>query len=310
MKATYALLAVFLLSINTLIGQTEKKVNNSFNVGEAGSLTIKNSFGDIDIESFDGDKIEVEVTITVETRNQNDVQKYLDKIRIEVNESGNDVSLRTINDMNGGNRVKEFSIDYDVKVPRKTSLEIRNSFGNLTIESSEGNLNVDVQHGDASIGKVSSAGDKFHELRVQFGDLKVEGIGNVEIRVQHGDFMIENLNGGDIDLSFGEGNIERLSGRVNMDIQHSEIMIEEVHSDLQNMDVELQFSDFKASGFENSDYEFDMEGSFTDFDFRGNFTLKQREKGMNSESYLMYSGSEPGAKKVRIRGSHSDVNIE
>ena len=310
MKTVYTLLALVLLSVGSLFGQTEKKVNNSFNVGNNGSLTIKNSFGDIDIESFNGDKIEVEVTITVETRNEKDIQKYLDKISIDVSESGNSVTLKTINDMNGGNKVKEFSIDYEVRVPSKTSLEIRNTFGDLTIESSDGLLDINVQHGDASIGRVSSGGDKFHELRVQFGDLKVEEIGNAEIRVQHGDFMIENLNGADIDLSFGEGNIERLTGRVNMDIQHSEIEIEEILSDLQNMDVELQFSEFRASGFGESKFEIDMEGSFTDFDFGGNFTVKGREKGMNSESYLIFTGDESNSTKVRIRGSHSDVNIK
>jgi len=310
MKAAYTLFAVFLLSINTLIGQTEKKVNNSFNVGEAGSLTIKNSFGDIDIEPFSGDRIEVEVTISVETRNQNDVQKYLDKIRIDVSESGNNVTLRTINDMNGGNRVKEFSIDYEVKVPRKTALEIRNTFGDLTIESSEGYINIDVQHGDAFVGRINSKSTRPHELRVQFGDLKVEEIKNAEIRVQHGDFMIENLNGGDIDLSFGEGNIERLRGRVRMDIQHSELDVDEILSDLEDLDVELQFAEFRASGFTNSNYEFDLEGSFTDFDFKGDFRVAQREKGMNSESYILYSGGNGSSKRVKIRGSHSDVNIE
>jgi len=310
MKTIYTLLAVALLSIGTLLGQTEKKVNNSFNTGETGSLSIKNSFGDIDIESFDGDRIEVEVTITVETRNQKDVQKYLDRIRIDVSESGNDVSLRTINEMNGGNRVKEFSIDYDVKVPRKTSLEIRNTFGDLTIESSEGLINIDVQHGDASIGRVQEVENKQHELRVQFGDLKVDEISGADVRVQHGDFIIDKLYNGEIRLSFGEGNIEELAGRISLDIQHSEIEVDEILKELEDLDVQLQFSEFKASGFENSDYEFDMEGSFTDFDFRGDFSVKQRDKGMNSESYLMYSGSESGAKKVRIRGSHSDVNIE
>ena len=310
MKTIYTLLAVVLLSIGTLLGQTEKKVNNSFNTGETGSLSIKNSFGDIDIESFDGDRIEVEVTITVETRNQKDVQKYLDRIRIDVSESGNDVSLRTINEMNGGNRVKEFSIDYDVKVPRKTSLEIRNTFGDLTIESSEGLINIDVQHGDASIGRVQEVENKQHELRVQFGDLKVDEISGADVRVQHGDFIIDKLYNGEIRLSFGEGNIEELAGRISLDIQHSEIEVDEILKELEDLDVQLQFSEFKASGFENSDYEFDMEGSFTDFDFRGDFSVKQRDKGMNSESYLMYSGSESGAKKVRIRGSHSDVNIE
>jgi len=310
MKKVHILLAIALLSVGALLGQTEKKVNNSFSVGEAGSLTIKNSFGDINIEPFDGDRIEVEVTITIETRNEKDVQKYLDRIRIDASETGNDVTLRTINNMNGGNRVKEFSIDYDVRVPRKTSLEIRNTFGDLMIESSEGILDIDVQHGDAFIGGASARQERMHDLRLQFGDLNIEEISGADIKVQHGDFIIERMGSGDIDLSFGEGRIERLSGRINLDIKHSELKVEEVLSDLDDLNVELQFSEFRATGFQNSDYEIDMEGSFTDFDFRGNFTIKGREKGMNSESYLVFTGQELNAKKVRIRGSHSDVNIE
>lgn len=309
MKKVYILLVFALLCIGTVFGQTEKKVNNSFNVGNSGSLTIKNSFGDIHIEPFNGDKIEVEVTITVETRNEKDVQKYLDKIMIDVSESGNNVTLRTINEMNGGNKVKEFSIDYDVKVPRKTALNIRNTFGDLTILSSEGQLDINVQHGDAFVGPVNTDKSKRHELRMQFGDLRVESISNTDIRMQHGDFTIEKFNGGDIELSFGDGNIETLSGDIILDFQHSELKVDKVEN-LDGLDANFQFSDFRASGFTESDYELDMEGSFTDFNIRGNFDVERRDEGMNSNSLLLYSGDRSRAKKIRIRGSHSDISID
>lgn len=311
MKKIYLILAVAIFSISQIQAQTEKTVNKSFDVGNSGSLSIRNSFGDIDVESHDGDMIEVEITITVETKNNKDVQEYLEKIKIDVTESGNEVSLKTINNINGGNKVRKFSIDYDVQVPSGTDLKIRNTFGDLTIEDVDGHLDINVQHGDAFIGTSSYTGDRVNELNVQFGDLKVEQIHISEINVQHGDFLIGSSHGGDVDLMFGEGSIGLLSGKVNIDVGHSDMDIDDLGKDIESILTKLQFSDFRIGGVSDGDFKLELEGNFTDFDWEGTYQVQSRDKGMNSESFILFS-DEPSdnSKLIRIRGSHSDVNIK
>ena len=321
MRSLYAILAICFLGISTIsLAQTEEKningnevekiITNSYNVGKAGSLSISNSFGDINIESFSGSKIEVEVTVTVEAKKLDDTWKYLDKIKIDVSESGNEVRLKTINEINGGNKIREFSIDYDVKVPEGTSLKIRNTFGDLYIQGTGGELDINVQHGDARIGKATLASEHIQELSVQFGDLRVEEVHNANVRVQHGDFIIERLHGGEVDLGFGDGRIEHLSGEVRLDVSHSELEVEHIDDALERMDGTFQFSEFSLTGVGNGDFEIDAEGSFTDFDMRGNFDVVEREEGINSESYRLFTGDKESAKKIRLRGSHSDLNID
>ena len=126
---------------------------------------------------------------------------------------------------------------------------------------------------------------------------------------------IEEINIDNINYQLTENDKNEITKELNDNkklrlLNYNKERMDKIQQDILNKQLQLEQLQKDNELFENSDYEFDMEGSFTDFDFRGNFTVKQRDKGMNSESYLIYSGSESGAKKVRIRGSHSDVNIE
>jgi hypothetical protein len=307
-RMKYLISTGLLLIAFVAFGQKEDQVKKSFNVGGAGSLSIANSFGDVNITPYSGSVIDMEITITLETKNTSDYQKYRDMIRIEAKEEGNNVSVRTINEMKGGNKVTKFSIDYEVKVPARTNINVKLTFGELKIDGSDGVLDLNVQHGDCYVGKAPANG---HEISIQFGDLRIDEIGSAELDIQHGDLDVDRLTLNELEIQFGDAKIETLAGTGEIDIQHGDMRIENLATDMGDLEVEIQFGDLRIGGVSDGNFEIDMSGSFTDFSWDGSYNISERKKEINSESYMMETTSGSGTKsRLRIEASHSDVDLD
>ena len=66
----------------------EKKLHKEYSVNAGASLTVDNSYGNIDIVSWDENRIVIDVTITTNGNNEEKVQKKLDNIEVEFSGNG------------------------------------------------------------------------------------------------------------------------------------------------------------------------------------------------------------------------------
>lgn len=291
MKLRAILLGTLFLAFAAIAeAQSVKNVHHTFDADESTTLSIRNSFGEIDIEPYEGSKIEVDITISIEPKNGKKLEEYFEKVKIEVNESGNLVSLRTINDLNKGSwKVKNFDVDYSVRIPKGTNLKLVNSFGDIKIHGADGYVDINVQHGDCYIAE---AGPERNMLRLSFGDLRIKNIGNADIRVQHGDMSLGKVGEVDIELQFGDGTIEYLDGNGKMRVSHGEMNIQKINNSIENLFIDAQFSDIEIGGVDGGDFILDMSGSFSDFDFDSSWYTKKKIKDYNTEEYLIFTKGE------------------
>ena len=74
----------------------EKIIKKSFKVNGNAQLKVDNSYGNLNIVTWSENRIEIEVTITVEGSNEDKVSKKLNEIDIEFEASSNMVSAETI----------------------------------------------------------------------------------------------------------------------------------------------------------------------------------------------------------------------
>ncbi len=88
--------SLFLLLVIGVNAQIDQKVERSFKTGGNPELSIKNSFGDIKINTHNSGILEVLVEINVVPTNKRNYEKVKDKVRIDIREVGNRVELQTI----------------------------------------------------------------------------------------------------------------------------------------------------------------------------------------------------------------------
>ena len=72
-----------------------KAVNKSYNVSSSDKLKIQNSFGSVEVHTWNKNEIKVDVTIEVSANTENLAQKIIDGISVADSKSGGDISFKT-----------------------------------------------------------------------------------------------------------------------------------------------------------------------------------------------------------------------
>ena len=73
----------------------EKKISREFSVSASSNLKVDNSYGNIDISTWNQNKVVIEVFIKTNGNDPEKVQKKLDEIEVEFNQNSSGVSAKT-----------------------------------------------------------------------------------------------------------------------------------------------------------------------------------------------------------------------
>lgn len=102
MKSLYKIIVILFLvpviaNANDLKKRHEKsrKVNKEFTITKNGKVNINNKYGDVKITTWNSNKVEIEVTITVKGDDLDNVEERFENIDILFESNANIVSART-----------------------------------------------------------------------------------------------------------------------------------------------------------------------------------------------------------------------
>ncbi|QTN39921.1 hypothetical protein HZ996_12460 [Cryomorphaceae bacterium] len=306
LKHTTLLLALALMPTFLWAQYLERTIEKSFDVGSSGELFIRNSFGDVQLTDYPGNSIEIEVKITVEGKSDRAVNEAFEKMDVKFSVNGDRVVAETKNDCNCGNKIEKFSIDYEVRVPQSTQVEIRNSFGDVFVEDRYGPTRLDVQHGDF---RVSGWSHEQNEIELAFGDGFAKNINGLNAEIQHSDFIAENIKALELDVKFSDVEIERVEKMIgDLRVQHSDFNLDVAGVEWDAMDLDVDFSDFELSINEQARMRMEIKASFSDVDGASGMKIQEKETGFNSEEYRITVNDE-AAPIIRTSVQHSDFNI-
>ena len=149
----------------------EQKVHKEFNVEAAAELQISNSFGDVNIISWDQNKVVIDITITVRGNNWDKMEERLENISVEFQNNPKLVKATTIiNEQSNWSWFKsysttDFQIDYDIKVPVSNHLDISNDYGSIILDDTDGDTRIRCDYGKLILGELRSTQN---ELRFDY----------------------------------------------------------------------------------------------------------------------------------------------
>jgi hypothetical protein len=131
----------------------DKTINKEYTVNPDATFKVDNSYGNIDIVTWDENRIIIEVHITTNGNNEEKVQKKLDQITVEFDNSPNYVSAKTRfgkssrSWWNWGNNNVNMKINYIVKMPITNNVDISNDYGNINLDKLEGHAKINCDYG-------------------------------------------------------------------------------------------------------------------------------------------------------------------
>ena len=344
-KAVFMLLLIptMVLGSNGLNGKhtKEKTIKKEFTV---------NSYGNINIVTYSGNKTYIEVTIKTNSNDEDKAQKKLDEITVEFNSSSEYVSAKTIFDKNksdswwswGKNNNVNMEINYVIKLPITNSVDLSNDYGSINLDKLEGRANINCDYGKITTkelmadnnylsfdytqnsyfeyiksGKINADYSGFIvskaknlEISADYTKSVVKIAENVSYNCDYGSITVENVNN-----VTGNGDyLTTLIGDVykNIDIKadYGSIKIERMNSNAGNVNIESDYVGITI-GFDASyNFKFDLDLEYASLRDSEGFQFTKKRIESTDKYYQGYYGNSSTSNLIRIKSNYGSVSFK
>ncbi|MBA4322485.1 MAG: hypothetical protein C0408_06670, partial [Odoribacter sp.] len=183
--------AIFLLSFTLTAQEIKKEFHKEYKAGTATTLDINNRYGDVTIQSWDKDHVVIDVKVSIDMPDRSRAEKMMSYIDIQFNESENLITAKTVIDdkfnfSGWGLGSRKFTIDYNVKMPAGTNLNLTNKYGNSDIDELHGLVTINIKYGDLIAGKLSRGNEKpLNKLSLAYGKASIDVAGWLDIYARY-----------------------------------------------------------------------------------------------------------------------------
>lgn len=351
--ALLLLLMPFVALANTEIESAkttkERNIKKSFNVSSNATLKVTNSFGNIDVITWDENQITFDITIKVTGNDAEKVQERLDRIDVEFSSSNNLVSAITEIEKNekswwnwGKKMNLKMEIDYVIKIPMTNNVNLSNKFGSINLDKLKGSSKIRCDHGKITTKELMSNDNviNFNHTRnsyfeyIKAGEISanhsgftiakaekinlnanhtksiVEFAENIEYGCNHGSLKVDNINN-------LEGTGNHLTTRIgnvfkNLKLRgsHSSLKIERVASKANAIDIDARFTSMTIGYDAGFNFNFDLDFSHGSLRDSDGFNFTNKEVNHTSKKYQGYHGSEDSGNIIKIQSQHGSVTFK
>jgi len=161
-------LVVMLGSVGLLYGgKITKEFRKQYPFDPGGTVGVHNTNGNIYIESWDKDEVEIYAEIVVKAGNRKDAEEFMKRVVIEVDHDRDRLFVKPdYPKKHGGGffdwlfgRRPQVSVTFRIRVPSVTNTEIRSTNGRVEIDDVEGKSELQTTNGGIYADNVKGAMD-------------------------------------------------------------------------------------------------------------------------------------------------------
>jgi len=324
----------------------EKTIRKEFDVNADALLKIDNSFGNLVLNSWNENRVVIEVHITVNGNNENKVNQRLEEIDVDFDASSSMVSARTLfNKGSGwgwkGNNNVNLQINYTIKMPVKNSVNLSNDYGNIILDRVDGHAKISCDYGRMDLGELRGRNNELNfdytskseigymnsgEINADYSGFTLEKTGNIILRADYTNARIMEMENLDYNCDYGSVEIGKVnnvlgrgdyvnvrlgevSGNIDLDADYGGIEIEKMTAEAGNVDIRTNYTGIKL-GYDSA-YHFDFQITTEYAGVKGKEDLEvniSKEKS-NERYYEGYHGSANSGNSMRINSDYGSITL-
>ncbi len=327
----------------------ERKINKEFSVNADALLKINNSYGNLNVTSWNENRIVIEVHIKTNGNNEDKVQRKLDDIDVIFNATSANVSAKTTfnNDKSRSwwNRSKSkgvsMKINYTIKVPISNRVNLNNDYGAINLDKIEGRAEIRCDYGKIIIGELL-ADDNFlsfdytskssieymksGKISADYSSFEISKAGNlfinadyttskiieaknVEYSADYGNLTIDKVSNIKGNGDYITTRLGKISGNVDINADYGSIKIEELTPEAGNVNIRSDYTGIKL-GY-HSDYSFNFELKLEYAGLRGGdgFEYTIKRIQSNDKYYKGFYESQNSGNTISISTDYGSVTF-
>ena len=184
------ILAIFTLCSLSSQARREfsKTVKKEFDISTDGTTSIYNKYGKVLINTWDKNRVKVEVMIVVKASGEEVAQAIFDRIDIDFDTGGSYVSAKTQIESSSknswwkdNNNKADYSINYEVWMPPSNRLELETKYCDSKVAPLNNSAEVSIKYGNL----IMEGLDDDLELKLDYGNGTINKVHNANIESSH-----------------------------------------------------------------------------------------------------------------------------
>ncbi len=326
----------------------EKTIKKEFSVNSNALLKVKNSYGNLNITSWNENRILIEVHIKTNGNNEEKVQRKLDDINVDFEASSSVVSARTIFNSNksswginwGSNNVN-MQVNYTIKLPVKNSVHLNNDYGSIILDRIDGHAKINCDYGRLEIGELHG---RNNELNFDYTSKSViEYMNSGSIKADYSGFTIGKTNDITLDADYTNSTIKKMKnlkydcdygklevleasditgngdyinvslgtihGDVEINADYGSVKIGEMAADGGNVNVESDYTGIKIGYDPQYHFNFELDLEYGGFKGRENLEINVSKEKSTSKYYKGFYGSQSSGNNISIKSDYGSVTF-
>lgn len=179
---------------------------------------IENKFGDIIVRTHSQSDVVIHALIHVSAGNSDEAKSYANRVEVLVEPSSSELSIRTRYPESSGGflnfRNTSYSVHYEITLPETAPVEVRNSFGGVSVVGIKAGGQITNSHGDLEVRDCRGV----QHLANSFGSVHVSNnAGDVSVENTNGSIDAADVNGAlDIHDRFASVTVARIAKGVTI----------------------------------------------------------------------------------------------
>ena len=239
----------------------EKTVKKEFTVNANAELRVNNSYGNVDVVTWNENRTVIEVHIKTNGNNEEKVQKKLDEITIDFSGTASLVTAKT--DFGGkkgnswswwGNKHSNVAmeVNYKIKLPVTNSVDLSNDYGAINLNKIEGDARINCDYGQLIIGELM--GDSNY-LNFDYTDKStIDYMKNGKINADYSGFTLDKVGNLELIADYTRSEVNEAKD-VNYNCDYGKVVIKKAASITGRGDyVSNRFGTVNGSLNLNTDY--------------------------------------------------------
>ncbi|WP_420323007.1 hypothetical protein [Flagellimonas sp.] len=353
----YALLAFLLLPL-AVVANTgklkgkytkEKTIKKEFDVNSDALFKVKNSYGNLNLTSWNEDRVVIEVHIKTNGNNKEKVQKRLDEIDVDFETSSSLVSAITRFGDSGRNwgwnwgkrNNVNVQVNYTIKLPVKNSVHLSNDYGDIYLDRIDGHAKINCDYGKIDIGELRGRNNELRfdytsrsnfeyinsaEIIADYSGFTIEKAGDLTIKADYTNAVINQM--GNLEYSSDYGSIEvkevenvkgngdyigvklgTVHGNVNITSDYGSIKIDEMAADAGNINIKTDYTGVKIGYDPSYHFNFEISTEYAGVSGKDPFEINISKEKSNEKYYKGYYGTQDSGNVVQISSDYGGISF-
>ena len=311
MKSIYKIILFALFLPLIAFANNDKKkheksriIKKEFSVNKDAKVSLNNRYGNLNITTWDKNRVEIEVTITVKGNDLDAIEDKLSSINILFNASASSVEAKTVFGEKksnwswwGKSKNTNYQINYVVKMPVTNSVDLDNDYGSIYLDNLSGKADINCDYGKISIGDLSATDNNINldycstsninymksgDLNLDYSKLTIETSQDISINADYSTIKLEktrnvafNTDYGSIhigDASSVRGNSDYVSMKfgtirknLNIEADYGSIAIKELVKSFENITISTQYTAIRIGVASDVVFNFEIDLQYAGF---------------------------------------------